>query len=210
MAALDYTTAAIIKAQAKISDTNDDARLGAAATAVNELVESYIGRPVGDGGTAIRTFDVPESSARLRIRDGIRGITTLEYAGSSTDAAAGSYSTIASTAYVLRPLAHDRPSGWPALEVVLIDSPSYFPRGYATVRITPDSSNGWGWASIPPELSRVASVMGLRMFQASQSGDSLAIGTNEIGAAIIRFLPEPEFIAVLDRYRDVISPSWSG
>jgi len=208
MAALQYATAAAIKLQAKITDTNDDARLGAAATAVNDLVEGYIGRPVGDGGTAVRTFDVDERSRVLRVRDGLRGITTLEYADGTTAAMAGTYTTIASANYLLRPADHDKPTDWPYTEIHLVGTPATFPKGYDIVRVTP--SGGWGWASIPTDLARIANVMGLRMFQASQSGDSLSIGTTDFGAAIVRFLPEPEFQMVLERFRTVISPSWSG
>lgn len=209
--ALEYTTAAAIKTAADISDTNDDDRIGACATAVNELIESYIGAPVGDGGTATRTFDA-SASKTLWLPHGVRAITTLEYASDSAAAKAGTYTEIAATEYVLRGVKGESsdhvPTDWPLFQLILIDgsSPSTFTAGYDTVRITP--SGGWGWASIPADLARVALIAALRVFQSSQSGDSLAIGTTDFGAAIVRFLPEPEYQNVLERYRGVLAPSW--
>lgn len=199
--ALAYTSAAAIKSNANITDTNSDARLGAAATAVNELLEGYIGGPVGPGGTAIRTFDVSEASRVFWVRQGLQDApTTVEV--SSDDGA--TYEVI--TDVVLRPHDHDRRTGWPGF--TLHRKTGKFPRGFDALRVTPTS--GWGWAAIPGDLARVAAIAGLRMFQSSQSGESLSIGSTEFGAAIIRFLPEPEYQEVIERYRAVISPSWVG
>lgn len=212
MAAIAYTSATAIKAHANITDTGSDSRLGAIATAVNEWVEGYIGAPVGDGGTAARTFDVEYTGLTyLPIRHGIRPGTspTVEYATTT----GGSYTTVASGNYVWRPATWDVPTGWPQFALLLVDdsTPSHFHRGFDTVRITPGTADGgWGWAVTPPELKQVALIAGLRMFQSSQSGESLQIGTTEFGAAIIRFLPEPEYQSVLEKYRAKISPSWVG
>jgi len=198
--AQSYTTAAAIKAHSNISDANSDTILGNIATSVNEWVEGYIGRPVGDGGTAARTFD-GDGTDGLWIRDGLQDApTTVEV----SDDKGVSYTTI--TDIELRPFAHDRPTGWPGQQ--LCRTSGTFPNGFNAVRVTPNS--GWGWAAIPAELSQVAAIAGLRLFQSSQSGESLAIGTTEFGAAIIRFLPEPEYVAILDKYRGAISPSWVG
>ena len=200
MAAQNYTTAAAIKTHAAISDVNADTRLGGIATAVNEMFESYIGGPVGDAGTAVRTFD-GDGSRLLYVRQGLQDApTTVEV---SSDKGT-TYTTI--TDIELRPFSHDRPTGWPGFELYRRDG--VFPAGWNSARITPNS--GWGWAAIPPDLSQVALIAGLRMFQSSQSGEVLAIGTTDFGAAIVRFLPEPEYQAVLERYRTVISPSWVG
>lgn len=209
--ALAYTTATAIKAHANISDTNADSRLGAIATAVCELVEGYIGGPVGDGGTAARTFDVEYRTKRIHIRHGIRPGTSpvVEYATST----GGSYTTITSGQYVWRPASWDVPTGWPRFDLILIDSstPSNFSTGYDTVRVTPGTADGgWGWSAIPADLSQVALIAGLRMFQSSQSGEVLSIGSTDFGAAIVRFLPEPEYQMVLDRFRNVISQPWLG
>jgi len=209
MTAAAYTSAAAIKSHANISDANSDTILGAIATAVNEYIEGETGAPIADGGTAARTFD-GNGSKCLHIRQGVQDLALVEYANSSSDAQDGTYTTVAAGQYVLRARVADRPTGWPGFRVYLIDgsTPATFPVGYDTVRVTPTS--GWGWAAIPPDLSQVATIAGLRMFQSSQSGEGLQIGTTEIGAAIIRFLPEPEYRAIIERYAAVVSPAWSG
>lgn len=210
MAALTYTSASALKTRMGISDTNSDTILGAVATAVNEMVESYIGAPVGDMGHDIRYFD-GSGSDRLWVRQGIRGgggtAITLEI----SDGTNGAYKTLATSEYVLRPADHDRPTGWPAFYIILTDAATtygVFTEGYDTVKIEPQQQKGggWGWAAIPPDLSAVADIMGVRMFQSRQSGEMMVIGSTDFGGAIVRFLPEPEYRNVLDRYRNVISP----
>ena len=205
--ALTYTSLAGLKTRMGITDTNDDGVLGSVATAVNEMVESYIGGPVGDAGTAVRTYD-GNGEDRLWVRHGIRGIGTLEIA----DETGGTFTALAASEYVLRPHQYDRPTGWPAFYIQLTDiATTYgtFTVGYDTVRITPSAGNGWGWAAIPDDLKAVADIMATRMFQARQAGEMMVIGSTDFGGAIVRFLPEPEYKAVLDRYRNVISPMFA-
>lgn len=209
MAVQNYTTVAAMKSFAGISDTNSDTELALVVAGVNDLLEGYIGAPVGDGGTAARTFDVDEPTKSLWLRHGIRPGTspTVEYKTST----AGDFTAVASGNFVFRPHDWDRPTNWPAMELMLVDdsTPSRFYPGYDTVRITPDPDDGgWGWASVPAELQRIGDVLAVRMFQSRQSGDTLAIGSTEFGAAIVRFLPEPEYQTVLEKYRNVISPAW--
>ena len=187
-----YTSLAALKTHMGISDTNDDTALSAVATAVNAIIEDNIGFAAADGGTAIRSYD-GNGGDRLFVRGGLQGVTTLEVA----DATGGTFTT--TTDYVLKPYAHERPSGWPAWYVQLTDLASVtFTSGYQTVRITP--ATGWGFAAIPEELQRIADIMGTRMFQSRQTGETFVIGSGEFGQAIVRFLPEPEYRDVLDHY----------
>lgn len=87
-----------------------------------------------------------------------------------------------------------------------------FTHGYDTVRVTPGTAGGtagWGWSVIPPELSHVAVIVGTRMFQSRKSGEGLAVGETDTGVILFRFLPEPEYRAILDRYRYVVSPAYT-
>jgi hypothetical protein len=54
------------------------------------------------------------------------------------------------------------------------------------------------------ELSQLAIVLGTRMWQARQSGETLVIGSTDFGQSIARFLPEPEYRQMLDRYRRIV------
>lgn len=171
-------------------------------TAVNEIIEGYIGAPVGPSGTALRTYD-GDGTSELHISQGINTITTLRI----RDMTGGTWTTIASTEYVVRPHSHERRTGWPAFKVKLTDAATVyttFTQGYDTVEVTPDSA-GFGWAAIPVELSQIGLVLGTRMFQARQSGETLVIGSTDFGTSIARFLPEPEFRAILNRFRDGVA-----
>lgn len=199
--ALAYTSGTALKTRMGITDSNSDAVLDARATAVNTMIESYIGGPVGSGGTAIRTFD-GDGGRVLWVRHGVNGVTTLEVA----DQTGGTFTTLASSEYVLRPASWDRPTGWPAFRIELTDQATRtLTKGHDTVRVTP-SSDGWGWTAIPAELSEVAHVLGTRLFQSRQAGEMMVVGSTDFGNAIVRFLPEPEYRDILDRFRGVISP----
>jgi hypothetical protein len=171
----------------------------AIGTAVNDIIEGYIGAPVGPAGTAARTYD-GDGTQTLRIPQGINSITLLETA-SGTGVA---FATVTSTNYFLRPHDHERRTGWPAFTIKLLSG--FFPWGYDTVRVTPGVTDplGWGWPAIPEELKQVAIVLGTRMVQARQSGETLVIGSTDFGQSVARFLPEPEYRALLDKYKRVV------
>lgn len=190
-----YTTPSAIKTRMGVSDTNHDAEFTAIATAVNDWLESWIGFSAGSSGTAARTYD-GDGTDELFIRGGVQAITTLEIASGT----GGTFSTLGATEYVLWPYSHDRPTGWPGWRIKLTDKAAtygVFTAGYGTVRITP--SGGWDFASTPEMLKRIADIAGVRMFQARQSGETLTIGTTDFGQAIVRFLPEPEYVGYLDK-----------
>lgn len=196
-----YTSVSGIKTYMGIgtADTTDDAAFTAVATAVNAMVEDYIGVAIAEGGSAQRTYD-GDGSARLFVRGGINAVTLLEVA----DGTSGTFTTLGATEYALRPHTYDRPTGWPAWYIELTDdATTTFTSGWDTVRITPGTTaaTGWGFSTVPSELARIADIMGVRMFQARKGGETLVVGTNEFGQALVRFLPEPEYIAILDHYR---------
>ncbi len=209
MAALTYTSGTAIATRMAQEGQSAFSAAGTAiyaaiGTAVNEIVEGYIGAPVGPAGTAARTYDgYNVNSFTLRIPQGINSITLLETA-STTGA---SFTTVTSGTYFLRPHDHERRTGWPAFEIQLSRTAGvYFPWGYDTIRVTPGASDllGFGWPAIPEELKQIAIVLGTRMVQARQSGETLVIGSTDFGQSIARFLPEPEYRKILDKYRGVV------
>ena len=192
--AVAYTSVANLKTYMGITDTNSDAAFTAIATAVNAVVEDYIGYGAGDGGTAVRLYD-GNGTGDLYVRGELTGVETLEIA----DQTGGTFGTY--TDYVLKPYSHERPTGWPAWHIRLTDlAATYFSEGYQTVRVTPGTAGVWGFAATPPELARIADILGARMFQARQGGEMLVVGSTDFGQAIVRFLPEPEYRDILDHY----------
>ena len=209
MTALVYTSGTAIYTRMAQDGQSANTSVGTAlydaiGTAVNDIIEGYIGAPVGPGGTAARTYDgYNVNSYTLRIPQGINSITLLETA-STTGAA---FTTVTSGTYFLRPHDHERRTGWPAFTIELSRTAGvYFPWGYDTIRVTPGITNptGWGWAAIPEELKQIAIVLGTRMVQARQSGETLVIGSTDFGQSVARFLPEPEYRKILDKYRGVV------
>lgn len=192
--AIAYTSVANLKTYMGISDTNADAALTAVATAVNAVIEDYIGFGAGVGSTAARTYD-GDGTMRLFVRGGLTGLEKLEVA----DQTGGTFGTY--TDYVLKPYSHERPTGWPAWYVQLTDlAATDFSVGYETVRLTPGTAGNFGFAATPPDLSRIADVLGTRMFQSRQTGELLIVGSDDFGQAVARFLPEPEYRDILNHY----------
>lgn len=189
-----YTSPSAIKTWLGVSDTNHDAAFTAVATAVNSLIEDYIGFGAGSGATAVRTYD-GDGTDELFIRGGVQAITTLEIASET----GGTFSTMGTAEYVPKPYSHERPSGWPGWRIKLTDKATTygtFTPGYQTVRITP--SGGWDFATTPVHLSRIADILGVRMFQSRQSAEAMLVGSQDFGQSLIRFLPEREHVDYLD------------
>jgi hypothetical protein len=176
------------------------------ASEVNERLESYVGRPIGPAGTAIRTYD-GDGTTEMWIPEGLTGITTLRI----RDATNGTWFTMLTGEYVVRPQSHSRPTGWPAFYIKLTDvatTQTRFAAGYDTVEVTPDSS-GFGWAAIPTELSSLATIWGVRLYQNRQGGEAGQIGSNEFGASVFAVLTDDDW-EVLNRYRFAVTPTYIG
>lgn len=210
MTALSYTSGTAITTRmvadgASVS-TAGTAILALIAANVNDSLEQYVQRPIGPGGTAARSYD-GDGSDELWISEGLTGITTLEVASGT----GGSFTTMGSGEYVLRPYSHQRPTGWPAFYIKITDvATTYltFTRGYGTVRVTPDSS-GFGWAAIPTELSELALRWGVRMWQNRQAGEAGQVGSGDFGATVFAVLTDEDY-EVLNRYRFAVAPTYVG
>lgn len=210
MTALAYTSGTAIATRiiadgATVSSAST-AILSNIALGVNDALESYCNRPIGPGGTAARTYDGDDSD-ELWIPEGLSGISQLRI----RSATGGTWSALGSSEYVLRPHSHRRPPGWPAFYIKLTDlatTYSAFTWGYDTVEVTPDSS-GFGWASIPLELSELALRWGVLLWQARQSGEAGQVGSADFGQATLRVLTDEDY-EVLNRYRFAVSPTYVG
>src|SRR5512139_2081698 len=102
------------------ADATNDEDLAEIIRQVSTDILGHTGREfVGTPGDVTRTFDLTMTTPTLYVPGGLRSITTLGYAVSDQPDTGGTYTTITSTYYYLRPLAHERTSGWPATRLEL-------------------------------------------------------------------------------------------
>lgn len=162
------------------SDTSNDEHFLELMAEVTTDITGYTGRrfvrsPLA--GTSTFLFDVSRDSRELAIPQGITGLTTVEVATESQPESGGTYTTVSTADWMLRPTAHERASGWPATSIVIRDNPSgsisSFHAGYNTARLT----TALGWASVPPDVSGLAVRLILRRFTSDQSAATSRGGT---------------------------------
>lgn len=213
MTALSYTSGTAISAY-MVSDGQTLTSGGSAtcvtiASAVNERLESYVQRPIGPAGTAARTYD-GDGSDELWIPEGVNAITQLRISSGT----GGTWSTMGSTEYVLRPASHKRPTGWPAFYIKLTDAATTyltFTAGFDTVEVTPGTAttDQFGWPAIPTELTNLATIWGVRLYQNRQGGEAGQTGSNDFGASVFAVLTDDDW-EVLNRYRFTVAPTYVG
>lgn len=185
-----YATATLLKARTGIGDTTDDTELGKVCDQVNGYIESFCRRPIAPVTSATYLIDVPEPTDTLYFPRGIRAVSALSV-GQFTG---GARTTLTEgTDFFLRPSAHERIPGWPALYVVLSDYCTtfrVFPKGFEIVSMTATT----GWATIPDEITDVALTAATRAWHAIQSGQTDIVGTDEMGRPLVsRFFSSRDF-----------------
>lgn len=176
-----YVTSTILKARAGITDTTDDALIGVICDQVNQYIEGTTGRVLAPVASAARVFD-GDGTPCLRIRQGVRAVSLLECAYYTN----GTYVTIDSADYFLRPVADQLAPAEPYTEIWLSNLPTvsgfiFFPVGYGTVRVT----GTWGPAAIPDDIAEVAVVIAMRAWFGRQAGQQDIVGTTEMGQPIV-------------------------
>jgi hypothetical protein len=199
-----YATAALIKQRlfaAGVTDTVDDTLLGTIADQVNQFIEGPHGcRRVLAPITSATYLVDGDGTNRLFFRLGLRAVTALsvgDFTGDDRDA-------VDSTDYFLRPLAHDRMTGWPAEYIYLSDlgTRRTFPKGFETVSITATA----GFAAIPDDIINVALTTAVRAWHARQSGQADIVGNDETGAPIVSRSVAPEHWGIIKGYRPLMVP----
>lgn len=192
MAAGEYTTLALVKADMDITDNTADTAIQTKVDAANARLNEYVGMFIGPSSDTTRTYDVPlrartsDGWRMLTIPGGVRTVSLLEVATQT----GGAYSTVPATDYFLRPLASQLPTGQPFSTIWITNLPSsgsvnaYY-SGYATIRVT----GTFGPAAVPASLQEIATTLAKRMWLSRRSGEGDVIGTTAFGTAMFtRFL----------------------
>jgi len=182
-----YATTAAVKTRLGIpsADTTDDSVIGSICDQVNQYIESYTGRVLAPIGTATYTFDGFDAIDN-RVLVLPRGVLTVSLLETATYTG-GSFATVPSTDYFLRPTAQEKDPAFPYTEIVMTNVPSannyspLFYNGYGTVRIT----GTWGFAAIPDDVQEISQVMAVRAWSARQAGQTDQIGVTETGSPVI-------------------------
>lgn len=176
-----YITSTTLKRRLGITDSTDDTLIGEIVNEVNQFIETRTGRilsPVTHTAVLFDGYDAIEGGRCLHIPQGIRSISLLEV----TATTGGTFSTVPSTDYFIRPTAHERDPGWPGTEVWMTDIPSaanslpVFLPGYANIRLTGTG----GWAAVPDDIAAIAMRCGVSAWRGrSSSGtDDFSAGTD--------------------------------
>lgn len=203
-----YVTASLLKTRLGIGDTTDDTVLGLVCDGVNQFIETKTRRTLAPitsatyvfDGQGRRVLDVTETADGQFI-GGLRAISQLQVRAQT----GATLETLASTDYFLRGAPGP---GMPYERVEISDLPTggytAFPRGYATVSITATA----GPAAIPDDVADVAATVATRAWYAVQSaggGDASQVGTDAMGAIVIRsFWPkELDTLMAYRRGRDM-------
>jgi len=184
--------------------------LGTTATTDDELILEHIRQVTAEihsitgrlfvrtpaSGTSTFLFDVPMTGRILRVPKGISNGTTLEVASQSQPESGGTYTTLGSTDWYLRPNVQDRDTGWPATSIVLSNlAGAYFAYGYNTVRLT----GAMGFATVPYNIQAIGIRAAAAMTLAKGSvGNAVPIGPNG-GITVLRHI-SPADMETLTRY----------
>lgn len=139
-------------------------------------------------GTTTALLDVRRQTRTLRVPKGIAELTQLEVATQT----GGAFTVVPTADWFLDPPEPERDPGWPATMITLSDIPTgsvdrFWP-GKRVVRTT------WalGWARVPEDVAVIAESAVMRYWQARGSGVATALGTEDFGGRILRWLSPEE------------------
>lgn len=161
-----YVTVASAKSWLRMADAEDDAQLAPLVASVNAELVRRVGIYLGPSADTLRLYDgrdAVRSGTRLWVPGGIRTLTQVRLA----DVTGGTWETATLADFLLRPLAHQRRTGMPAMRVDVSDqSDSVFSDGYANVELT----GTFGYAAPPDDVVQLAHVMVARMWRDRDAG----------------------------------------
>ena len=199
--------------------TAEQPALARMCTAASRLVDRFTGRWFYTS-TADTTFtlDGPSRESRYFYPPfDVAVLTTVEVAGDTVEATSGTYTTISTGDWFLRPVSGtiQRPDGWPAWYIVIAESETgtyanssqpfrYFQPGEGTVRLT--GRSGWNTTTtdstnFPQEIRVVTAELATRLWRTRESGFGNIVGQNEIGVAFIERYLSPSGREILEHYK---------
>lgn len=170
----------------------------------NQWIESFTGTvlaPVTYTTQLFDSFAYPDGNLldyrTLFFPWGVRSVSLLETAPST----GGSFTTVDSATYFLRPLDQDRIPGMPADRICMSDLGSYFPTGFAVIRVTGTG----GPTAVPDDVRSVAVTICERSWLASKAGRADQVQTVEAdGEVLVTRFVAAEDKATLRRYKRVL------
>lgn len=185
---LPYATPANVKNRLGITGSGNDALLSSLCEEANAEIEGTTHRAIGSSSVSNQIIDgfgihIQSGGYVIDYPPGVRSISTLELR-LTTD---GSYSTIPSSDYFIRPEEPFRTPGWPGFAIHLTDLPSSgnevpsLHGGFAAVRLTAEV----GWARMPSDLRGVAEVGVARAWRGKEAGYQDDQGVDELGEQTI-------------------------
>lgn len=223
MATFQYTSLDDVKntylQQLSTAASTDVQVLNNIIDAVSLGIERYTNRrfytTTGDS-----TFDLdgPAVESRLYISPmDIASLTSVALAADTVAAASGTYTTIDTADWYLRPIAGtgERPDGWPASKILLAEDASgtysnssqqymWFQPGMETVRLV--GKFGWNTTSInstafPQDIRHAAAEWTIGLWRARNSGAAQEVGFEGLGTVQISRTMPASVRMVLDNYR---------
>lgn len=167
-----YATLAQLKAELKITDTNDDTRLETAISAASRQIDAYTGWTHGfwqDPTVVVQEFFADDSKT-VTIPDGISTTTGLIVKTDINDDGLFGLTLTITTNYVLRPVNADTSYPIrPFTEIRLVDYlGTYFPMwwsGRPGVQVTAK----YGWPAVPDDVYKACLIQSTQLFKASDA-----------------------------------------
>jgi hypothetical protein len=183
---------------------DDEELLDEMITQVSSYIQGYTGRQfarIPSSGEQTYLFDIAEPTSVLRIPPGIASMSVLEVATISQPETGGTFSTIPTTEWMLRPVVAERDFGWPATSVIIdwrrASVLPYFYWGRNVVRAT----MALGFGAVPKDIEAIALSLVVASFRerASSGGDSYTVGID--GSRTFENALSYRDRMTLDRYR---------